>query len=247
MAPNETSIALPTSIVSPTDIARLAREMDDLDNFFAQQEIRQGGAPTAMPRVSKLMDQLAADNQLNLLHESERGQLKGLLDSLHQSAPVLHISFSVDPPGPYVQKIVDWLRRNIHQHVLVTVGLQPNIGAGCVVRTTNKLFDFSLREFFTQKRDFFIEKLHQAITDDPTMHQPVVVASAPQQPAVQQPIAPAAPTSITAAPEVVAVNNPQSGAVVAGVQQAVVAEGAGNTVSTAANASAVPVRVEVSS
>ncbi len=84
---------------------------------------------------------------------------------LHQSAPILHISFSVDPPGAYVQKIVAWLRVNIHKYALITVGLQPNIGAGCIVRTTNKLFDFSLREFFAEKRGFFIEKLHAAVAD----------------------------------------------------------------------------------
>lgn len=166
MAHEQKAITIPTNIVSPTDIARLAREIESLDNFFREQAIRAGGAPTSMPRVSKLMDQLAADNQLNLLNETDRGELGSLLSGLHKQAPVMHISFSVDPPGPYIQKIVDWLRRNIDPHVLVTVGLQPNIGAGCVVRTTNKLFDFSLREFFYNQRDFFIEKLHQALTGE---------------------------------------------------------------------------------
>ena len=46
-----------------------------------------------------------------------------------------------------------WLRREIHPLVLMTVGLQPNIGAGCIVRTTNKYFDFSLRQDFANKRD----------------------------------------------------------------------------------------------
>ncbi|HMT18990.1 MAG TPA: hypothetical protein PKD20_02775 [Candidatus Saccharibacteria bacterium] len=166
MAHEQRAISIPNNIVSPTDIARLAREIESLDNFFREQAIRASGSPTNAPRVSKLMDQLAADNQLNLLHDADRGQLHALLAQLHQKAPVLHISFSVDPPGPYVQKIVDWLRRNIDPHVLVTVGLQPNIGAGCVVRTTNKLFDFSLREYFYQQREFFIQKLHQVLVGD---------------------------------------------------------------------------------
>jgi hypothetical protein len=102
---------------------------------------------------------------MNLLAEADRKLLVQVLAKLHETAPIMHISFSVDPPGPYVQKIVTWLRKNIHPFVLVTVGLQPNIGAGCVVRTTNKMFDFSLREYFSQKRGFFIEKLHIAITE----------------------------------------------------------------------------------
>jgi F0F1-type ATP synthase delta subunit len=158
-------LVLPVSIVSPTDVARLAREVESVENFFREQAIRQPGQPTGMPRLSKLMDQLVTDNQLNLLQDADRKVISDVLDKLHASAPIMHISFSVDPPGPYVQKIVTWLRRNIHPYVLVTVGLQPNIGAGCVVRTTNKMFDFSLREYFSQKRGFFIEKLHEAITD----------------------------------------------------------------------------------
>lgn len=188
------SIALPVGVISPTDIARLTREIESIDAFFREQEIRTGGTTNTMPRLSKLMDQLAIDNQLNLLESKDRSVILELLQKLHSNAPVMHISFSVDPPGAYVQKIVAWLRANIHQHVLVTVGLQPNIGAGCVVRTTNKLFDFSLREYFAQKRDFFIEKLHISISDEGQIEQiiptpvamPVVVEQAPPQQPVQQ-------------------------------------------------------------
>ncbi len=162
------SITIPNNIVSPTDIARLVREIESVDIFFRDAAIRQSGETNALPRLSKLMDQLVADNQLNLLQEPDRVRISSSLQKLHTSAPVMHISFSVDPPGPYVQKIVAWLRDNIHPQVLVTVGLQPNIGAGCIVRTTNKLFDFSLREYFTEKREFFITKLHDAISDTGT-------------------------------------------------------------------------------
>ncbi|MCA9328606.1 hypothetical protein KC959_02455 [Candidatus Saccharibacteria bacterium] len=183
----ENAIALPVSIVSPTDIARLTREIEAIDNFFREQVIRSGGASAnTMPRLSKLMDQLAADNQLNLLNEPDRAKVFELLERLHAAAPVMHISFSVDPPGAYVQNIVEWLRRNIHQHTLVTVGLQPNIGAGCVVRTTNKLFDFSLREYFSQKRDFFIEKLHVAISDEAQAPTEDTASETPEQSPVPQ-------------------------------------------------------------
>ncbi len=165
MEHNENKLSLPVGIVSPTDIARLTREIEAIENYFREQRIRQAGEPNSMPRLSKLMDQMAAENQLNLLDTADRTKILEVLEKLHSSAPVMHISFSVDPPGPYVQKIVSWLRQNIDQHVLVTVGLQPNIGAGCVVRTTNKLFDFSLREFFAQKREFFIKKMHESITE----------------------------------------------------------------------------------
>lgn len=192
---------LPVSIISPTDIARLKREIDGIDNYFAQAQIREGGQQqVAMPRMSKLMDQLAAENKLNMLQNDHRAYVVKTLENLQASAPVLHVSFSVDPPGSYVQKIVYWLRMNVHGQVLVTVGLQPNIGAGCIVRTTNKIFDFSLREYFNEKRDFFIQKMHEAISEESITEstepsEPLTVSSAQQASAV---------SNTTASPDVVA-------------------------------------------
>ncbi len=164
----ESTLVLPSEVVSPMDIARILRELENLDEFFRQAQIRQGGQPQAAPRYSRLLDSIVVANGVNLLEESGREKMLDLITKLKNRAPVLHMSFSVDPPGPYVQKIVSWLRDNIDPNVLVRVGLQPNIGAGCVVRTTNKSYDFSLRRFFDDKKEFFAAKLHEAVSEDPT-------------------------------------------------------------------------------
>jgi hypothetical protein len=43
------------------------------------------------------------------------------------------------------------------------VGLQPNLGAGSILRTTNKLFDLSLRQDFARKRDILMHKLAEGL------------------------------------------------------------------------------------
>ena len=159
----EKQFTLPIAVISPTDIARLLRELENLDEYFRQTAIREGNDPQNTPRYSRLLDEIVVENTANLLDEKARWNLIPQLEDLRDKAPVLHISFSVDPPGSYVQKIVAWLRSNIDNKVLVTVGLQPNIGAGCVVRSTNHTFDFSLRQYFETKHDFFMEKLHQVL------------------------------------------------------------------------------------
>jgi hypothetical protein len=186
------TLLLPIAVVSPTDIARLVRETENLDEFFRQSAIRDGGTPQSAPRYSRLLDELVVANSMNLLQTEDRTTLLDLLHGLAKSAPILHISFSVDPPGPYVQKIVNWLRQNIHPSILVRVGLQPNIGAGCVVRTANKSFDFSLRKFFDSKHEFFMQKLHEVVSEG-FEEQPVAEAEAVvtvdtvEQPALAQP------------------------------------------------------------
>ncbi len=157
---------LPDSIISPSDVARLAREIKSIDGFFHAQELRQPGKSTNMPRLSRNMDQFVTENMINLLEAAERQRALELLEYLHASAPIVHMSFSVDPPGIYIQKIVSWMRKNIDGSLLITVGLQPNIGAGCVMRTQNKIFDFSLREYFTEKREHFIKSLHEIVAEE---------------------------------------------------------------------------------
>ncbi len=203
----KTSLILPIAVVSPTDIARMLKELESLDEYFRQSAIRSGGELQTAPRYSRLLDEVVVANKLNLLQSDNRESLKESFQDLADRAPILHISFSVDPPGPYVQKIVDWLRTNIESTILVRVGLQPNIGAGCVVRTTNKSFDFSLRKFFESKHDFFMEKLHEVLTPEETadpMFDSQADVKVAEETAAVEPVESASPTMPPAA------LNPQS-------------------------------------
>ena len=159
------TVQLPNSVVSPMEVARLLREIEQIDDFFNQEALRQSGTPTNMPANSRLMESLVQNNQMNLLDATHRQALIQFLRETDAHAPVVHMSFSVDPPGKLTQQLAMWLRKNIDEHMLITIGLQPNIGAGCVLRTTNKIFDLSLREFFTEKRQIFIDRLHIALTE----------------------------------------------------------------------------------
>ena len=156
---------LPSAIVTPMDVSRLLREIEEIDDYFRQAELRKSGSATQIPTNSRLMEVLINNNQLNLLESEHRAALAEFLKMMDQHAPVVHMSFGVDPPGKLTQQLASWLREHIDPRTVITVGLQPNIGAGCVLRTTNKIFDLSLREFFTQKKDVFIDRLHAAIAD----------------------------------------------------------------------------------
>lgn len=136
---------LPVSVTSRVDVGRLLREAEAISDFLKQTELREPGSPVKMPKTSRLFDETIQINSLNVLHETQRIELCNFLSNIRDRSPVIHISFSADPSPVFVQKLVIWLRRNIHPNVLIQVGLQPNIGAGCTVRTNNRYFDFSLR------------------------------------------------------------------------------------------------------
>jgi hypothetical protein len=149
---------LPDLVVGPTDITRLKRELEALDNYLRQATLRQQ-TDTKLPKTSRMLDEFVALIKLDLLQAGEREQAAELLQRILKEALVVHISFATDPSSAFVTKIVSWFRQNIHPLVLVQVGLQPSIAAGCVVRTADHQYDLSLRKHFAAQQPLLIEKL----------------------------------------------------------------------------------------
>lgn len=164
MAPKDATVQknflqLPVSVVGKVDVGRLYREVEAIDNFLKQVAIRQPGTAVKMPKTSRLFDETIDINKLNILHDDDRARLYEFLSQVKTSAPVLHMSFSADPSPLFTQKLTAWLRSEFHPLILLQVGIQPNMGAGCVVRTTNKYFDFSLRSRFKGNSKVLVQLL----------------------------------------------------------------------------------------
>jgi hypothetical protein len=165
------ALQLPVSVVGDVDINRLIREMEAIDEFLHQAAIRQPGTALQLPKTSKLFDEVVAGNDLNMLQQHDRQRLSQFFVDIKMRAPRLHVSFSADPSPLFMQRFMSYIRSNIHSQALVRVGLQPNIGAGCVLRSTNHVFDMSLREDFKTKRGMlmrYIQQLHDQPTQQPT-------------------------------------------------------------------------------
>ncbi len=152
-------LKLPMSAINHSDIGRLAREAETIDNFLRQAALKGSNTPAQLPQTSRLFDEIVSINKLNMLKEADRGSLYKTLQAVRTKAPVIHMSFSTDPSPVFLERLMTWLRQNIHPYVLLQTGLLPNIGAGCAVRTTNKYFDFGLSKRFTDNRPLLISKL----------------------------------------------------------------------------------------
>jgi F0F1-type ATP synthase delta subunit len=157
------AIQLSTNIVSQVDVARILRELKNLDDFFIAAKTRKAGSPMQLPRLTRLLDQVARENNYNLLEESHRKALYQELDQIIGTAPLLHISFAAEPSTQALEKILIWFRTNIHAQALLQVGLQPTIAAGCVLRTNNKVFDMSLRENLSKQKPFLVQLIDSAV------------------------------------------------------------------------------------
>lgn len=156
----EKSIELPLSVITYIDLSRVGRELTDLDEFLLQSSIRTPGTPMNLPRLSKLLDDTATANKLNLLEEKDRKALINALSFVKEHAPRLHISFSAEPNPSFITKIAEFIRTNISPVALLQVGLQPTIAAGCIIRTPNKQFDLSLRHHLRDNRQILGDLIH---------------------------------------------------------------------------------------
>jgi F0F1-type ATP synthase delta subunit len=120
-----------------------------------------------------MLEEFASTNRLNLLMPDDRHHAAVFMEYVLKKAPVLHISFASEATRKFTTEIVVWLRTNYDSEMLIEIGLEPGIAAGCVVRTTNKMFDFSLIKHLREQRSLLMEKLLGATS------RPLIVVPAP--------------------------------------------------------------------
>lgn len=161
---NDKNFKLSTKVVSQADINRLLRELDYLDAFLLSSAARTPGTPVTPPKITFMLEQVARDNNYNLLEAPNRQELKTRLQNILNVTPVLHISFASEPSARITDTILSWLRSNIHPHLLVVIGLQPTIAAGCVIRTGNRIFDMSLRTYLQKQENYLVKLIEGAVS-----------------------------------------------------------------------------------
>lgn len=155
---------LPPLVVGMADIMRLKRELEALADYLHQAALRHTAeVELKLPKTSRVLDELIKTNKLDLLDRVQFEQTLAELVAIEQKAPQIHLSFSSDPSSAFIVRVVEWLRQNVHPGVLVQIGLQPTLAAGCIVRTTNKQFDLSLKRHFEAARPVLIQKMHEGI------------------------------------------------------------------------------------
>ncbi len=160
------ALVLPTLVFGMVEVRRISRELESLDEFLRGMAIRRQ-TKFEMPRVSRMLDALASENGYDVLKGNHRVELMEFLKRVQIEAPAIHVSFAADPSAAFTAKIVGWLRANIHPLTLLQIGLQPTIAAGCVIRTTNHVFDLSLRSRFAAQQQLLIDTLNSSGSSKP--------------------------------------------------------------------------------
>lgn len=150
-------LVLPQAIVGQVDIIRATRELEALGDMLSQQ--KRGGTAVQLPPISERLAAVIEANKVDIQNQTERQRLYDFLGELKTKAPRLHMSFASEPAGLFTEKIITWLRTEIHPLLLLDIGLQPTIAAGCVIRTSSKIIDCSIRQRLVNSTPDLLKRL----------------------------------------------------------------------------------------
>ncbi len=149
-----TEFALPANIVSKGDISRMVREFEALDNALTAQTVRKkaGGESEAAPAQSPQLSGFLDANPVDLENTASRSAYIKQLRLLKDHVRIMNMTFAVVADPESLQQLSAWIRQSVHPQTVIEAHLQPALVAGVYLRTTNHVFDMSVRNALKSKR-----------------------------------------------------------------------------------------------
>ncbi len=157
-------ISLISSIQKPSQLRKLIRELDMVENSISERRIR-GDDQTKDLSLSFNLKGMIKHNELDLTNSVDLKNLRDFLEDLQNNAKVMHFSFTQPTSELVLNKLIEWLRKNIDPNILLTTGLNNSIGVGFTLRTTNKYFDFSLGNILRNNKELLVKKISEVNKD----------------------------------------------------------------------------------
>lgn len=152
---------LPSTVVSKIDLAHLVHELERVDNELTTAAVRAKTgitSPTDLQLSGQLTDFLN-QNELAPTTSHDRSELIKQLRQLADQVPVIHMTFAVPADPDSLAQLVQWLRLSVHPQAVIEVGLQPALVAGVYLRTTNKVYDLSMRSALQRGHQVLVKEL----------------------------------------------------------------------------------------
>jgi hypothetical protein len=145
---------LPAAVYSPQMLESVIYDIQYYLDWIRQNQIRKqvGAKPKEEPNHSDetvlvieawLSGQPATISSIEALH----GHLKNL------KLPEVHIMLAALPNRTQRVALVEWFRNNTNQQLLLSFVADRNLGGGIVVRTPNRVFDFTWKQELVGARD----------------------------------------------------------------------------------------------
>jgi len=151
---------LPLSVSQPVDLKRLIHELNQLSEDLHQEGIRKPSQKPEIKISAKMADVLKINN-IDITTKEHRDNLLKIFNRLSERDQVVNVSFASEASPEFIEKIVEWFRKEIDPYCFIVVGINPAISVGCVARTKNKIFDMSLRSGLNSTRELLSSRIRE--------------------------------------------------------------------------------------
>lgn len=145
---NDLNLKLPDFIYSHEQIGLYLLQLDHYKTILLQQKTKNTSAlgpggdkrNNISPELKKYVDSATSGKPATqeLLEEIYK-----FLKEAHDAGPRLHLTLATLPNETFKRDMAAWARQNIDELALVSFSYDRSIVGGVVVRTRNKIFDFS--------------------------------------------------------------------------------------------------------
>ncbi len=151
---------LPAAVYSPQLLESVIYDIQYYLDWYRQNQIRKqvGAKPKDEPNHS--------DETVLVIEAWLNGQpatlesLEELLGALHNlKLDQVHIMLAALPNRSQREALVTWFRTNVGPHLLLSFVADRNLGGGVVVRTPNRVFDYTWKQQLIAGRDKLAEIL----------------------------------------------------------------------------------------
>jgi hypothetical protein len=148
--------SLPETIYSPEQVEALIMELEQYLAARQRQRTKRKVGAKGADKLPELKPELADIlGSATIAAKAPEAQLDKLMEALKawRVAPVVHITFPVLPPDSLKHELVKWFRSQITTKILVQFSVNHTLVGGMVVRTTGKIFDWSLKRQLLDHKD----------------------------------------------------------------------------------------------
>ncbi len=143
-----------SEIASPVEVETILNRLDDWRGQVRQGQIKAKLHLKTPPPIDR---SLAADlRRLGIRNEIDTVEkveiVTAALKAWLEAAPVVHLRFSAPVAPADRRAIMDWLRREIHPALLADIKVDGAIATGFILRTKNRVFDFTSNRVLWEHR-----------------------------------------------------------------------------------------------
>ena len=144
---------LPAAVYSPELVDSVRYEIEHYLAWYRENKIHKTvgapavGEPDHSSETAMVIEAWAARQPLTV------ASLEALLEYLRElKLPIAHVTLAALPNHTQRQQLVDWFRTTVGPNVLISFVGDRNLGGGIVLRTPNRVFDYSWKQRLMEGR-----------------------------------------------------------------------------------------------